>query len=284
MGHKTSVSVKTLTGKRIRTSFAVDGLKVNRTSGLDAGWISIPKAYTKDNILVDSSEIATPEKIGKSKYLQEISEEISLSDGVKVELLIGANCTRALEPVQVIASRDGGPYAMKRALRWCIVGPITHINSRNGSLTCNRITVREAGSNKIAGHCFAVEERIKSNEEIPAMLKKIYEGKFTEQQLKFSSIIGEPLGEISHDDQRFLKLMDQETIKVDSHYAVLLSLKSKDVNLLSNRVLALKRMNCLHRRFLKDYHFFEMYKTFIADIIAKGYVRKADNNGESEKT
>ena len=116
------------------------------------------------------------------------------------------------------------------------------------------------------------------------MLKKIYEGEFTEQQGKFSSIIGEPLGEISHDDQQFLKLMDQETIKIDCHYVVPLPLKSKHVNLPNNRVLALKKLNCLHRRFLKDNHFYEKYKTFIADMIAKGYARKADNNGKSGKT
>ena len=109
---------------------------------------------------------------------------------MKVELLIGANCTKALKPVQVIASRDGGPYAMKTVLGRCIVGPIACINSRNGPLTCNRIAVREAGSNKIADHYFAVEEQLKSNEDIPAMLNKIYEGEFTEQQVKFSSIIG----------------------------------------------------------------------------------------------
>ena len=78
--------------------------------------------------------------------------------------------------------------------------------------------------------------------------------------------------------------MDQETIKVDGHYVVPLPLKLKDVNLPNIRVLALKRLNCLHRRFLKDDHFSKMYKTFIADMIAKGYARKADNNGESGKT
>ena len=155
--------MKTLTGEKIHTSFAVDGLKVSRTSGLDAEWINILKAYTKDDLPVDSSKIATPEKTKKWKNLQKISEEVSLIDDVKVELLIGANCTRALEPVQVIASRDGEPYATKTVLGWCIVGPIGRINSRNGSLTCNRMyeNVREAVSNKIADHYFAVEEQIK---------------------------------------------------------------------------------------------------------------------------
>ena len=100
-----------------------------------SGSISQRLIYTNVDLLVDSSEIATPEKIKKWKYLQEISEEFSQSDDGKVELLVGANCPRALEPVQVIASRDGGPYAMKTVLGWCIVGPIAQISSRNGSLT-----------------------------------------------------------------------------------------------------------------------------------------------------
>ena len=37
-----------------------------------------------------------------------------------------------------------------------------------------------------------------------------------------------------------------------------LPLKSKDVNLPNSKVLALKRLNCLHRRFLKDNHFYEI--------------------------
>ena len=157
--HKTSVSVKTLTGEETYTSLAVDRMQVSRTSGLDAEWINIPKTYTKDDLPVDSSEIATQEKIKKWKYLQDIAEEISHSDGANVELLIGANCTRALKPVHVIAGRDGGPYATTTVLRRCIVGPIACINSRNGSVTCNRIAVQQVGGNKIADHYFAVAEQ-----------------------------------------------------------------------------------------------------------------------------
>ena len=146
--HKTSVSVKTLPGEETYTSLAVDRMQVSRTSGLDAEWINIPKTYTKDDLPVDSSEIATQEKIKKWKYLQDIAEEISHSDGANVELLIGANCTR-----------DGGPYATTTVLRRCIVGPIACINSRNGSVTCNRIAVQQVGSNKIADHYFAVAEQ-----------------------------------------------------------------------------------------------------------------------------
>ena len=85
--------MKTLTGEKIHISYAVDGLKVSRTSGLDTEWINISKVYTKDDLPVDLSKIATTEKIKKWKYLQEIAEEISHSDNIKVGLLICANST-----------------------------------------------------------------------------------------------------------------------------------------------------------------------------------------------
>ena len=47
---------------------------------------------------------------------------------ISVELLIGANCARALEPIKVIPSRNDDPYAMKTVLGWCIVGPVSYRN------------------------------------------------------------------------------------------------------------------------------------------------------------
>ena len=78
------------------------------------------KGGTKGDLPVDYSKIVTKEKIKKWKYLRESFEQISQSDDEKVELLIGVNSPRALEPVQVTASRDGEPYATKTVLRWCI--------------------------------------------------------------------------------------------------------------------------------------------------------------------
>ena len=47
---------------------------------------------------------------------------MSLDDNQEVSLLIGANCVRALEPREVISSQNGGPYAFKTLLGWCIAG------------------------------------------------------------------------------------------------------------------------------------------------------------------
>ena len=42
----------------------------------------------------------------------------------EVDLLIGTNVPRALEPWEVIRSADGGPYAVKTILGWTVNGPL----------------------------------------------------------------------------------------------------------------------------------------------------------------
>ena len=49
---------------------------------------------------------------------------ISQSSGVEIGFLIGADCSKALEPNKIIPRRNGGPYAFRTILGWCIVGPV----------------------------------------------------------------------------------------------------------------------------------------------------------------
>ena len=43
-------------------------------------------------------------------------------DNIEVGMLIGANCMKALEPMEIISSRNGELYAYRINLGWCIVG------------------------------------------------------------------------------------------------------------------------------------------------------------------
>ena len=63
-------------------------------------------------------------------------------------MLIGANCIKALEPLKIIPSKDGGPYAYQTILGWCIVGPIQNVGHQN-PLKCNRVAVKDASTGKI---------------------------------------------------------------------------------------------------------------------------------------
>ena len=70
---------------------------------------------------VDQNEIATLAKLKQWKYLDRISGEIGGNESITADLLIGANCFKALEPLEVIPSQWNGPairlkYAIRTAL------------------------------------------------------------------------------------------------------------------------------------------------------------------------
>ena len=59
--------------------------------------------------------------------LKTTSSEITQTDDVEVGLVIGANCMKVLDPLKMIASNNGGPYAYQTCLEWCIVEPINNM-------------------------------------------------------------------------------------------------------------------------------------------------------------
>ena len=97
----------------------------------------MPKSFTRKEIPVDPVEIATPIKLRKWKYLDKVAKHLATDDEVSVDLLIGANCVQALEPVDVISSQYGGPFAFCTILGWCIVGPIEDRIGSHDTISCN---------------------------------------------------------------------------------------------------------------------------------------------------
>ena len=120
-GVSTTITVKTLRGDASQETNAVEGLLVASSSLEDMKWISLPRTFTKNELPVDCEEIATPSKIKKWRYLDQIAKEICQDDTMSVSLLIGANCKAALEPKRFIPSEEDGPYAVKTEVGWCIV-------------------------------------------------------------------------------------------------------------------------------------------------------------------
>ena len=177
-------------------------------------------------------------------------------------MLNGANCTRALEPIKVIPSRNDGPYAMKTVLVWCIVGPINYRNLSEGKISCNPTAAMKAAGSKVGRHYFTVVNKVTLDDNVKSMFKKNYEQEF--------SIIGETAEDVA------LRLMDQETVQVGNHYEVPLPLKLTDFAFPNNTFVATKRLNCLKARFIRDKSF-KMYKIFIGNMLQKGYARKAEN-------
>ena len=204
MVQKASITAKTSTGKENHTKFSLEGLRVSSQLSLNQEGISLPETYTKEELRVDFWEVETDEKLKKWKSLSCVADEVIKGDrNVSIELLIRANCTRALEPIKVIPSRNDGPYAIKTVLDCCIFGPISNRNPSEGKISCNQTAVMEGGSKRVGRLYFTVENKLKPDHDVKSTLKKIYEQKFTEPNMRFTSVIGEATGDVSYNDQIF---------------------------------------------------------------------------------
>ena len=117
----------------------------------------------------------------RSKNLDRIFGEIGNSENIKVDLLIGANCLEALEPLEVIPSQDKDSYAFRTALGWCVVGPMKA--QQLDVISCNRIGVMKAVTQDTAEHHFEIEKECE-NFGVKEMLKKMYMADFNDPSLR----------------------------------------------------------------------------------------------------
>ena len=102
-GRKTTFNLKTLNIERTESKVLIDGMDVKGVSG-NNNMIKLSKMYARTELSVDKEGIATPDKIKQSDYLKMIPSYITQPDGIKVGLLIGANCMKALESLKVMVA------------------------------------------------------------------------------------------------------------------------------------------------------------------------------------
>ena len=134
-------------------------------------------------------------------HLKPISKVITQMDNIEVGILFGANFMKALEPMGIISSRNGGPYAYRTNLGWCIVGPTTTACGNDGSVKCHRIAVKDVASEKMAPHHFVLNDESKIEDaDIKEMLEGMYYSDFCEcNHLQVDSIL-DNIEDISRED------------------------------------------------------------------------------------
>ena len=124
-GRETSVTIKTINGEFKSSSKAIDGLQVSGVNDDKNLWVPLPTTFTRDERPVDNDDITKPGQLKQRKDLEPVVNQLNFEENISVGLLIGANCTKALEPIQVLPGRNGGPYAFRTRLGWCVVGPVS---------------------------------------------------------------------------------------------------------------------------------------------------------------
>ena len=216
-GIKTSVTIKTLNGDYKHSTIAVDGLEVTNVDEKKGEGIKLPRVFSQDDLPAASDEIATADNIKKWEYLHKIIPKMKNFDGQDFQLLIGANCLRALEPLEVITSEGDGPYAFRSRLGWCVVGPLSERRDEN-RFHCNRILVKDCSTGRVSGHQFTVNSC--KEDVIGDLLKKLYTTDFTEKPIILGNGINVKLSKVSEEDMSFLKIMNQGCSRIGDHYVL----------------------------------------------------------------
>ena len=114
--------------------------------------MNLPPAYTRKDIPVDIEEV---------NHLEVIAEKLPHAADIENGLLISADCAKALEPQEVIPNKNGGPFAFRTTLGWCVVEPLAKLSKKN-SISCHQIIVQDAISGAILPHHFDVSNKKKS--------------------------------------------------------------------------------------------------------------------------
>ena len=75
--------------------------------------MQLPKIFTKKD-LCTCENVPGPDLAHRWKHLQDIEADLPPQlPNTKIGLLIGSNWPKALQPIDVLASKDGGPFVIK---------------------------------------------------------------------------------------------------------------------------------------------------------------------------
>ena len=116
-GRKTEITIKILNGKQNMESTVVTWLKVSKNGhGEGFRWLNFPAKHTTEALRADAEEVATQENARKREHFKTIADKLPTETNKKIGLAIGANCSKALEPEEVLPSKDGGSFAFRTPL------------------------------------------------------------------------------------------------------------------------------------------------------------------------
>lgn len=116
---KINITVKTLNSSASDSPSVVKGLLVRGLNSKTSEWHELPVTYSRSGLPVEKEEIPTPEKLKSGPHLSNVARELFSLSSFHVGPLIGSNAPKLIEPIELVPSLDGGPYAFKTRLGWC---------------------------------------------------------------------------------------------------------------------------------------------------------------------
>ena len=125
-----TVGIETLNSSQMSHCFAADGFQIKAIPQYERFYHStslpLPTVFSQPDFPVDVNEIASRATVSQWPHLQRIKDFMLPEDcNIPVGLLIGTDCSEALQPYEVIPKDCDGPYASRALLGWCVVGPMS---------------------------------------------------------------------------------------------------------------------------------------------------------------
>ncbi|KAL1277030.1 hypothetical protein QQF64_023703 [Cirrhinus molitorella] len=145
-GRKTNILLRTMSQDKSVPSYIISGLEVSSLE--ENNLIPMPEVYTQKSMPVDTCNIPTKGELSKWPYLSQVQFP---KIPAKVELLIGSNTPKAIEPWEVINSQGDGPYAVKTLLGWVINGPLQEVK-RNTTVYSTVIKEQENPTSQLLNY------------------------------------------------------------------------------------------------------------------------------------
>ncbi len=125
-GRRANFLLRSMGQEKVVPTYTLTGLEA---SGLnDECYYQLPDVLTQRKMPVTSDNIITQEDLARWPYLSTIQIPCIKAS---VDLLIGSNAPKLLEPWDIVNSCGGGPYAIKTVLGWVINGPVQGSNTAN---------------------------------------------------------------------------------------------------------------------------------------------------------
>lgn len=192
-GKRTDILLSTMDQQSIVPAHVMSGIEVSALDSDD--FLPLPTVFTQKEMPVTTNSIQKQSYIAQWEYLIKVKHP---SINANVELLIGMNAPKLLEPWEVINSQNEGPYVMRTLLGWIINGP--QRSGESVAATVNRISV--------------------------ACLEELLIAQYNQD---FNEVASKEM-EMSVKDKRFLE-MASETVLQDGHYNLKLPFRRITVNM-----------------------------------------------------
>ena len=166
----TSITVTTLNGEETYNSHVVDGFSIQCSLKHERLYpqscnINLPVIFSRQHLPIDENDVPVAEGISRWKYLKKIGDTLSDGKDIPIALLIGGNCHKALEPLEVVPSQGEGPYAYRTQLGWCVVGPTDKCMIEPVKCNFNKMRwpAKDISTGLSAQHHFAITSSVKDN-------------------------------------------------------------------------------------------------------------------------